>query len=285
MRMAEKLQIEVLRHAADECFDSLEIVVHNSIDSTNNWCLSEVKNGRQSPFACFAEQQTAGRGRRGKQWLTPACSGVAMSLCWMLKLLPRQAGLLPLSIAVGICEILEAVGIMQVQVKWPNDVYIRGRKIAGILIETRPLHNQGVYVVIGVGLNYDLPLVKQAELTSQTVVAVTDFITEQSLLNGIVSSSRTDIAAALLKKLVYLCENIEQESKRCLNKFRQKYDFCYQNKVDILLDNGGSLTGVAQGVADSGELLVSINGKCLQFNSGEVSIRKRLPMDVAGGRL
>jgi len=136
--MADYLQASSLKAMVAEKLDVfLDVVVHKSVDSTNSWCLRQSKSGKVLPFACFAEQQTSGRGRRGKQWHMLAYNNIAMSLAWPFVLSKQSLNLLPLSIALAIVETLEDIGLKQVQVKWPNDVYVRGEKIAGILIETQ----------------------------------------------------------------------------------------------------------------------------------------------------
>jgi len=125
---------------------TLDVVVHKSVDSTNSWCLRQSKSGKGLPFACFAEQQTSGRGRRGKRWLMSAHSNIAMSLAWPFVLSTQSLNFLPLSMALAIVDTLEGIGLKQVQVKWPNDVYVQGKKIAGILIETQTvISRDGVY--------------------------------------------------------------------------------------------------------------------------------------------
>ena len=145
----------------------LDVVVHDTIDSTNTWALKECKGGRSLPFVCFAEQQTEGKGRRGKAWVMPPGSNVAMSLAWSFVLPYQSLQLLPLSIAMAIVETLESFGLKRVQIKWPNDVYVDGVKIAGVLIETKILKSNAdnkntIAVVIGIGLNYDMSGIKSS---------------------------------------------------------------------------------------------------------------------------
>jgi len=273
--MTETLRVETLKLAAAECSDVLEVIVYETVDSTNSRCLAQSKTGRKLPFVCFAEAQHSGRGRRGKYWLMPAFSNIAMSLCWPFQHSQLQSGLLSLSIAVAISEMLQMMGLKQVQIKWPNDIYIRGKKMAGILIETRPLVDDDLCVVAGIGLNYDMSSFYRKPERAQGVslATVTDICRELHAQKLVNLPDRTDVAAMLLKKVVHLCQHYEQESIGALDKFRRYYDYCKNKQVDILLDNNTVLSGVAQGVTECAELQVLVKGRLRQFNSAEVSVR------------
>lgn len=268
---------------------TLDVTVHQSIDSTNSWCLQQSKSGKTLPFACFAEEQTSGRGRRGKSWLMLSGKNIAMSLVWPFVLLEQPLHLLSLSVALAIVATLEDMGLKQVQIKWPNDVYVQGKKIAGILIETQPVKNaqvgenviDGKYVavVIGLGLNYEM--LNCAQLESGQPLVLTD-ICEQLQLQGVAEKpSRETVASKLLCNVVAVCQNFKQVSLENLEKFRASYDFCQQKEVEIILDNNEKLFGLAQGVSDNAELLVLIDGELRRFNSAEVSVRAGKAADVS----
>jgi len=276
------LQAGYLKAAVASKLDVImNVVVHQSIDSTNSWCLQQSKSGKVLPFACFAEEQTSGRGRRGKSWLMSPSSNIAMSLAWPFTLSEQSLHLLPLSIALAIAATLEAFGLKQVQIKWPNDVYVQGKKIAGILIETQPVKSaqvnddaiDGKYVavVIGLGLNYEILDCEQMKEGEPLVL--TD-ICEQLQLQGVITKpDREVVASELLNNVIAVCQDFNQASAKNLEKFRASYDFCKDKKVDIILDSDESLSGLAQGVSDNAELLVLINGELRSFNSAEVSVR------------
>jgi len=283
--MTEKLRLDTLKLAAAECSDMLEVVVCETVDSTNSWCLAQSKTGRKLPFVCFAEVQHSGRGRRGKHWLMPAFSNIAMSLCWSFQRSQLQSGLLPLSIAVAVSEMLQHIGLKQVQVKWPNDIYVRGKKMAGILLETRPLAGNNLCVVAGIGLNYDIScFYREPERVQDfSLATVTDIYQELHVRKPANLPDRTDVAAMLLKKIVHLCQHYEQESINSLDKFRRYYDYCKNRQVNILLDDNTVLSGFGRGVTECAELLVLINGRLRQFNSAEVSVRT-LPDNSYGNK-
>ena len=261
---------------------AMDVTELETVDSTNSWCLRRCETGKALPFVCFAQEQTSGRGRRGKQWHMAACSNIAMSVAWPFATSDRSLPLLPLSIALAIAETLEALNLKQVQIKWPNDVYVKGVKIAGILIETQPVKNRQnnndekqLAVVIGIGLNYDMSLFDRTPLNKlpDDSLMFTD-ICEQVISQEVpVKPTQGYVASLLQKKVVAVCQNYPRNLKQDLNKFRARYDYCKNKNVEIILDNKEALSGVAQGVNDRAELLVLIGGEQRIFNSAEVSVK------------
>ena len=278
----EKLQAESIRTGVLAASGrNIDVVVHDSVDSTNAWSLQQCRAGKVLPFACFAEEQTSGRGRRGKQWLMQAHNNIAMSLSWPFDLLHQPIHLLPLSISMAIVDTLENLELDDVQVKWPNDVYVRGRKIAGVLIETQPVRKNQLdavcadanhlAAVIGVGLNYDMSVLRYDE--SLDLPALTDICHELESGHEGNAPQRSLVATLLLQRVVEVCQSFQQDAERYLEKFRARYDFCLGKNVEIILDNGDKRSGLATGVNDKAELLVMIDGKQHVFNSAQVSVR------------
>ena len=298
--MVEALRAADIQSAvAEKNKIALDLTVHQSIDSTNSWSMQQARLGRPLPFACFAEQQSQGRGRRGKPWAMKPRANIAMSLCWLFPM-PAALQLLPLSVAVIIAETLEAMRLAQVQIKWPNDVYVQGRKIAGILIETQPVRpgekdgkpgpdvkqdlvnqdmaNQGqLAVVIGVGLNLDMDeeLLSQQVPEGHDIQQITDIHRQFEAQMIGRPPARGPIAAELLSRIIGLCQDFEQQATTSRERFRNSYDYCMNKNIDLITDTEGCLRGCAQGVSDEAELIVRIDGsdELRRFNSAEVSVR------------
>lgn len=119
-----------------------------TVGSTNQVARQLAAEGAPSGTVVTSEEQTAGRGRQGRPWTTPAGSALAWSL--LLRREIEVPGTLPLQVGVAVCEAAEALGVPRAEVKWPNDVWIEGRKCAGILVEARI---QEGWAVVGIGLN------------------------------------------------------------------------------------------------------------------------------------
>jgi len=248
--------------------------------------MQQCKVGKTMPFACFAESQTMGKGRRGKRWYLPANSNIAMSVCWSFDQPSLQIHLLPISIALAIVETLERFKMAEVQIKWPNDVYVQGKKIAGILIETQVLKGESVgveslnnsylkkqqlAVVIGVGLNFDMSSLNLSE--SGVLPAFTDIeseIAEQRIEQRV---NREEVASALLQHVVSTCQRFQLNAEKNLHQFQARYDYCENKVVDLMFENGDVLQGVARGVNENAELIVEINGETCVFNSVDVSVK------------
>ena len=273
--MLDCLQTGDIRAAVVKNDVEMDIIIHQSIDSTNSWSLQQCKSGKVLPFVCFAEEQTQGRGRRGKQWSMLARSNIAMSLSWLFELSQTTLNLLPLSVAMAIVKTLEDLGLKHVQIKWPNDVLVQGKKIAGILIETQPVANKGTAVIIGAGLNFEMPTqeIKTVHDGVEVVTKITD-ISREIVKQGIdVNISRTAVAIGLLNNIIKVVEGYELNPERYLEKYRSQYDYCKEKNVEIKLDDGSIVSGVANGVTDTAELIVMVGGESCVFNSAEVSVK------------
>lgn len=288
--VVQNLKAEHLKAAvAGQGHLDMDVIVHESIESTNTWALQQCKSGKKIPFACFAEQQTQGRGRRGKHWTMLPHSNLAMSLAWVFDISFQRMHLLPLSIALAIVKTLESIGLEKVQIKWPNDVYVDSKKISGILIETQPIKTaladekknekrSAVAAVIGVGLNYDMSPASfassQHELTA--LPDLTDICREFERQINASNPGRQLVAASLLQNITNVCQNFSQDAVQYLEEFRTHYDFCKNRNIEIILDNNERLTGVALGVNDNAELEVLVGGEKRVFNSAEVSVKARV---------
>ncbi len=294
--MTEYLQVDTLKAVvAGQNGINMDVVVHETIDSTNSWSLLQCSAGKDLPFACFAEEQKEGRGRRGKQWLMSAGTNIALSISWPFDLSYQKLHLLPLSIALAIVDTLEDLNLKHVQIKWPNDVYVRGKKIAGILIEAQPvkaksadgvalgkslLVKKQTAMVIGIGLNYDMSSLAATLEHEKSLILpeLTDVEHEMKRQAIEQKTERINVASSLLQNVVDVCQNFPQDSNQYLVKFRRRYDFCENKTVEIIMDDQKKVTGLAQGVSDNAELIVLIDGKKQLFNSAEVSVKAREPL-------
>ena len=137
-----------------------EFDIYPTLDSTNSEALRRVRAGETGPLVIVADQQTAGRGRRGRSWLAPAGGSICMSLVWPFDTRPGILDGLSLVVALSVVravQILGLTGLDPLQVKWPNDVWLHGRKLAGILLELQHGARHSLDVVIGIGINVDMP--------------------------------------------------------------------------------------------------------------------------------
>ena len=133
-----------------------KLEIHPQIQSTNTY-LAECAKTVQSGRVCFAESQTAGRGRRGRQWVSPFGSNLYLSILWQFDNGFAAISGLSLAIGVAVVRALSEIGINEIGLKWPNDIYWQHKKLGGILIEVSGESSGECHAIIGLGLNLYLP--------------------------------------------------------------------------------------------------------------------------------
>lgn len=246
--------------------------IFESISSTNEWGLQQCRAGRTAPFVCYAEQQSRGRGRRGKIWVSPERSNIYMSLAWTFALPVNALGTLPMVMGVAVIKTLEQLGVVGALLKWPNDVFVQGQKISGVLIETCKLEAESTTVVIGVGLNYampDLPIEDSLGL-DQLWTDICRQLDKNSL------PDRNQVAGSLLQQCIMMCERYQAEGELLFGEYTEKYDACRQQAVRLGFESGESVLGLALGITERGMLRVLVDGEEREYNSAEVSLRNIL---------
>ena len=223
-------------------------VHHRVTDSTNERAKELAEAGTPHGTLVTADEQSAGRGRQGRIWTAPPGSAVLMSL--ILRDLDERHALLPLAAAVAVCE---AVGAdLAPMVKWPNDVWIDGRKVAGILIEGRP---QAGWAVLGIGLNVT---------TGSFPPELADTATSLRLAGY--DTTPEDVLGDLLGELMRW---IDAPPDAVLAAWRAR-DVLEGKR--ILWSTG---EGIADGIDDSGGLLVNTGDRRVTLDAGEVHLRRR----------
>lgn len=255
------LSFEVLNAEKIKAFLSIEtkrllsqIDIFDSLDSTNNYLLTVAKAKVNQVRVCLAETQTAGRGRQGKTWLSPKGANIYASLLWPFSTSQGLSGL-SLAIAVMLSRALNRYGIAEgLELKWPNDILYKGRKLAGILIEGIQSFDQSYHCVIGVGISCDKEWVDFFEITGKAV-------------------ARNALAGLIIDELVSsLPEFAESGLPAFIQAFRQQDGLV--NKNIAVQEHNQIITGVADGISDAGELLLrQEDGAVLAFRCGEVSVK------------
>lgn len=237
------------------------------IDSTNAELMRRLPDGLPAGTVCAAEWQSAGRGRRGRAWISPYAGNLYFSVLW------RSAGgaaaLEGLSLAVGLAVVdaLQRLGVPDLGLKWPNDVWQAGRKIGGILLEMQGDATGECQVVIGIGLNVKMPAAA-AEGIDQ---AWTDVSTALGA-----SPKRDLILAEVLAALHEVLQRFSDGGFAALKSDWLKYDVCRDQLVRI--ETGGQRRlGISRGVSDQGGLLLEMDGVVEAIYGGEVSLRPVTP--------
>jgi BirA family biotin operon repressor/biotin-[acetyl-CoA-carboxylase] ligase len=230
--------------------------------STNDVALAWAADGAADLSLVCAEEQTAGRGRGSRRWLTPAGAGLAFSL--ILRPLAREKASIPMFSALGalaVCEALGALG-MEAQIKWPNDVLLNGRKVCGVLVEAVWLGEEVDNIVLGIGLNVTREAVPQEDILN---FPATCLETE-----GGKSFDRSGLLREILLALLYW------RSLMTNNLFRMAWEkrlaFCGQ-PVQVRGEAGEVLSGRLDGLEPDGSLrLLSSQGQAFTVAFGEVHL-------------
>ena len=247
---------ENLSLQAGELISELEIV--NVINSTNTLAM-----GRTKGYVCTAEQQTAGRGRRGRHWASPYASNLYFSMVWEFS--SGAAALEGLSLAVGVVvvEALNKAGVVDVELKWPNDILHGGRKLAGILLEMTGDASGLCQVVVGIGLN--------VQMSQQTAESISQPWVDIKTIYG-KSISRSELLAVMLSELMPMLASFERNS---FSSYRDRWLLldAYAGKEVMLSLGQDVVMGKARGVDTSGAILIDTALGRRKFNGGEVSLR------------
>lgn len=246
---------------------ALSVAVEARIDSTNSRLLDA--DPTQDPQALFAESQTAGRGRRGRDWISPFGSNLYLSLAWSFPAWPARLTTLPLAVAVALARALSSLGLPEAAIKWPNDLHADGRKLAGVLIEPRGEAGGPCRVVVGVGLN----LAMQAEQAG----AVTQPWT--SLAAALAARGRTPpvreaVAVAVLTELALALQHFQDFGFTPFAAEWRQRDLLRDRRVRFE-GAGGTGEGVARGIDDDGGLVVEVDGERRIVHAGDVSVRSQ----------
>lgn len=269
-RLAQPLQlldVDVIRQSLDAASKQAmqDIRLCSTIDSTN----SQLMQSDTAPAVLLAEHQTAGRGRRGRQWCSPYAANLTFSLAWRFDSLPPQLPALSLVVGIAIAEALSEIGLSEVALKWPNDVYWQGRKLAGVLIEHRGEASGPCRAVVGVGLNVAMSAEQGADIDQAWVS-----LHEAMLTSGLTAPTRSALAAVLIGHLVRALTEFE---KMGFDAFRQRWakrDWTHQQPVRIELESS-VVEGIAKGLDRDGALRVQVGDEQRRFFSGEVSLRAK----------
>lgn len=240
-----------------------EIEIHSLIDSTNSYLLRRLPNQLTQGQVCLAEFQSAGRGRRGRKWVSPFGSQMYLSMYWHLEQGLSAAMGLSLVSALAVSDAIYSLTNIKVQLKWPNDVYLNGVKLAGILIDLEGQALEPSHSVIGIGLNVSMPS-KVAEEIDQKWTDLQSHCKD--------TIDRNALSSHLIQHLI---KRLYQHQKHGLNDMLAEWharDF-YLNKRVKLLTGERITKGICRGVNNQGALMLEVNGQIKPIYGGEVSLR------------
>ncbi|ASN87552.1 bifunctional biotin--[acetyl-CoA-carboxylase] ligase/biotin operon repressor BirA [Pectobacterium versatile] len=231
------------------------------VDSTNQYILERLDT-LSSGDACLAEYQQSGRGRRGRQWFSPFGANLYLSLYWRLEQGPAAAVGVSLVIGIVMAEVLHKLGADGVRVKWPNDLYLKDRKLAGILVELTGKTGDAANLVIGAGINLQM-----REPAPDTI--------NQGWINlqeAGIEINRNTLASTLISELRSALVIFELQGLEPFISRWEKLDNYFNRPVRLIIGNR-EIHGIDRGIDRQGALLLESDGLITPYIGGEISLR------------
>ncbi|NUU34516.1 bifunctional biotin--[acetyl-CoA-carboxylase] ligase/biotin operon repressor BirA [Pseudomonas sp. C2B4] len=239
------------------------VLVFDSIDSTNAEALRAIERHQIAPFVVLAERQTAGRGRRGRKWVSPFAENIYYSLVLRVEGGMRQLEGLSLVVGLAVMQTLRELGVPGVGLKWPNDVLVGQKKIAGILLELVGDPADVCHVVLGVGINVNM------QMTSE----VDQQWTSMRLESGEVFD-RNHLVAELGVMLQQYLERHQVGGFAALQS-EWEQNHLWQGCAVSLIAGVNQIDGQVLGIDRQGALRLKVDGVEKVFSGGELSLRLR----------
>lgn len=241
------------------------IIVEPVIDSTNQYMLERIPN-LKSGDTCLAEYQSAGRGRRGRQWISPFGCNLYLSMYWKLDQGPAAAVGLSLVVGIIIAETLNKISKSKVKVKWPNDLYLKDKKLAGILVELTGKTGDAAHIIIGIGINIGMGkknINKEKEINQEW----------SSLADEVDCIERNELSANIINALKDALVLFEKEGLLPFLSRWFELDNFLGRDVKLLIGDK-IITGIEMGINQQGALLLrQNNGEVIPYIGGEISLR------------
>lgn len=256
---------EILKNLPESCPWQDSLLWFDSIDSTNTRAKALAASGAPEGTVLIADCQTGGRGSRGRSFLSPAGSGIYMSIILRPNCYPVDIMHLTCAVGTAMCDAVENVCGIRPGVKWANDLVLEGRKIAGILTELSVLPCGKIdYLVIGIGINC---CQKQADFPEE----IRSFAGSLFSITG-KSVDRSILAAAMVQSLQSMNNTLLQDKSVILDRYR-KDCITIGREISLVRADGIIKHGVAVGLDDAALLVRLDDGSFEAVSSGEVSVR------------
>lgn len=238
-----------------------DLQVHWSLDSTNQWLMENRESSCGS--VVVAEHQRRGRGRRGRDWVSPLAANLYFSLLWCYPGSLANLSGLSLAVAVSVVRALTGLGLDGLTLKWPNDILWQDKKLCGVLLEMQGEAGGPCRVVCGVGLNVNMPSPVASDI-AQPWIDVRQ-ICRQPV-------SRRQLLVALLTTLLPALDRYGQDGLASFLADWQRWDGVVGKPVRLLLPQH-IVQGRAAGIDDQGNLIIENQGRRERYCSGEISLR------------
>lgn len=243
-----------------------EIIFVESVDSTNNYAKKMAEEKFQDGTVIIAEEQTNGRGRLGREWISPMGKGIWMTIMLKPRIKPEQAAQITLIAAFAVAKGIKNICNIDTMIKWPNDVVVNGKKVCGILTEMGAEIDRINYLIVGIGINANTD--ELDFLNSGLNVATSLKIQKGEEIN------RKLLISDIIKKFeeLYMSFILRESIEHIINDYKKVS--ATLGKEVRLLTREGEFRGIALDINNRGYLIVQMdNGEIKEISSGEVSVR------------
>ena len=235
----------------------------DTIDATQNFAVEIASNGLENGTIIISKKQTEGRGRMKRRWKSPT-GGIWMSIILHPKFDVSYATLVPIATSLALCIAIEKILKIKPELKWPNDVTLKGKKVAGILVDTSIVSNEIENMVLGIGINFKI---RPNELTN-TIKKTPNFYGVATLVK------KNERALPLVQQFLYELENIFQLiNSKNIKKIKSEWTKRSSTigKNISIITNEGNLNGKAIKIDSDGALIISVGKKTERILVGDVS--------------
>ncbi|MEB0042672.1 MULTISPECIES: bifunctional biotin--[acetyl-CoA-carboxylase] ligase/biotin operon repressor BirA [unclassified Pseudomonas] len=239
------------------------VYVFDSIDSTNAEAMRLIGRGQEMPALVLAERQTAGRGRRGRKWISPFAENIYYSLALRVEGGMRQLEGLSLVVGLAVLHVLGEIGVKDAGLKWPNDILVGQRKLAGVLLELVGDPADICHVVVGVGINVNMKAAPEVDQLWTSIRLETGVLTD-----------RNELVAHLNASLMHYF-NIHLKGGFTALRAEWEQNHLWQGRSVTLLAGTNKIDGIVLGVDARGALRLQVAGEEEVFSGGELSLRLR----------
>ena len=239
------------------------IEIHDSLDSTNHYLYELARKKPESGHVVIAEHQQAGRGRRGRNWVSPFAQNLYLSLLWRFDFALARLSGLSLMVAVAVARALHRIAAIEPELKWPNDILFGGRKLSGILLEVQAESEGPCTAVIGIGVNVAMPATAAENIDQPWI--------DLSSASGR-PISRNILSSAILDELVTALAAFTESGLKTFMSDWQRWDGVAGKSVRLIFTDH-EIRGEVQGIDEQGALLLKNQNGLHRYQMGEISLR------------
>lgn len=241
------------------------ILRFDSIGSTNTEAINEAKLGAAEGLCIVAREQTAGRGRHGRTWVSEKDSGLYFSLVLHPKIGMRFLPLITLMTAVAVHDTLETVFQIDCDIKWVNDIHVHGKKVCGILAETVETE-RGLAVIVGIGIN-----LKSSNFPPELAETATSIQNETGKSPNV--ETFLPVLTSFLEKY---CDLLYEDAEKIRAEWSKRSSYAFGKNVRVVLENE-TIYGTTRGIEENGALRLELeNGEIKIIHAGDVEQLRKI---------